>query len=84
MIEDGGCGACAAGSFKDVNGSAACELCPAGKHGKDSGSAGSSLHDGQNKHAQLLPNINKLTNCHSEPSHSESHYVRVRMQFCAL
>ena len=32
MIEGGGCGACAAGSFKDVNGSAACEPCSAGTY----------------------------------------------------
>ena len=29
IVEGGGCVACAAGSFKDVNGSAACTLCPA-------------------------------------------------------
>ena len=32
IVEGGGCVACAAGSFKDVNGSAECTDCPAGKY----------------------------------------------------
>ena len=42
MIEGGGCGACAAGSFKDVNGSAACGLCPAGKYSSASAATSAS------------------------------------------
>ena len=42
MIEGGGCGACAAGSFKDVNGSAACTLCLAGTYGTASAATSAS------------------------------------------
>ena len=37
FIEGGGCVACAAGSFKDVNGLTQCMLCPSGKYSTASG-----------------------------------------------
>ena len=42
LIQGAGCGACAAGSFKDVNGSAACQLCPVGKYSDDTAATSAS------------------------------------------